>query len=124
MNVLQKSIHFLIPHACATWTCWLTIRFAFHFWGFGDRSGIDQIIPFDHRSAMTSHVDVMKARFPVIEQFDGVLINFPECLLLLHSHIFAHAQTNGRQRVNKQDDCDIGEEGLREVLGSRQVQMM
>ena len=125
MKVLQKSIHLLIPHACTTWTCWLTIRFAFHFWGFGDRSGqpipnltcqlVGQIIPFDHTSAMTSHVDVMKVRFPVIEQFDGGLINFSECLLLLHSHIFAHAQTNGRQRVNKQDDRDICDLGAKKI---------
>ena len=38
VKVLQKGIHLLIPHVCTTWTCWLTIRFAFHFWGFGDRS--------------------------------------------------------------------------------------
>ena len=71
---------------------------------------------------MTSHVDVMKVRFPVIEQFDGVLINFSECLLLLHSHIFAHAQTNGRQRVNKEDDrgiCDLGAKKVCEEYSDR-----
>ena len=55
---------------------------------------VSQIISWYHMSAMASHVDVVKAHLPLIEQLDGSLVDFSQCLLLLHSYIFAHASTN------------------------------
>ena len=105
MKFLQKRIHFLVPDAGTAWVCRLTILLAFHFGCFGSRPRqpipyftckfVSLVIPFDHTVAVTSHMDVVKARLPIIKKFDGMFINFSKGLLLLHSYILAHAESNG-----------------------------
>lgn len=105
MKFLQESCHFLVPHAGTAWICWLTLLFAFRFRCFGFRSRqsipnfarelVSHVVPFYHAVTVTSHMDVMKACIPLIKEFDGVLIDFSKCLLLLHSHILAHAEADG-----------------------------